>query len=135
MKAVVAREPGGPEVLQVEDIPTPEPGPQQIRIRVAYASLNPVGYVDPRGGEPVTALLIGLGKLALGAYATYKIGTAAKEVWDETAQAQAEQKAVSKMSDIKQEETRWKRTLKAAVRIVTKTVTFTGLVLKKAAGF
>lgn len=42
MKAVVARQPGGPEVLEVEELPTPEPGPDQIRLRVAYASLNPL---------------------------------------------------------------------------------------------
>jgi len=29
-------------VLKVEDVATPEPGPGQIRIRVAYASLNPL---------------------------------------------------------------------------------------------
>jgi NADPH:quinone reductase-like Zn-dependent oxidoreductase len=42
MKAVVAGEPGGPEVLHVEEVPIPEPGPGQVRIRVAYASLNPL---------------------------------------------------------------------------------------------
>lgn len=42
MRAVVAHEPGGPEVLQVEEVPVPEPGPGQIRIKVAYVSLNPL---------------------------------------------------------------------------------------------
>ena len=42
MKAVIAHEPGGPEVLAVEDVDVPEPGPGQIRIRVAYCSLNPL---------------------------------------------------------------------------------------------
>jgi NADPH2:quinone reductase len=42
MKAVVAHEPGGPEVLKVDDVAKPEPGPGQIRIRVAYCSLNPL---------------------------------------------------------------------------------------------
>lgn len=42
MRAVVAREPGGPEVLVLEERPVPEPGPGQVRIRVAYAALNPL---------------------------------------------------------------------------------------------
>ncbi len=33
MKAVVVRTPGGPEVLELNDLPLPEPGPGQVRIR------------------------------------------------------------------------------------------------------
>ena len=41
MRAVVIKEWGGPEVLEVaEDVPLPEPGPGQVRIRVARAGLN-----------------------------------------------------------------------------------------------
>lgn len=42
MKACIAREPGGPEVLHVEDVDVPEPGEGQVRIKVAYCSLNPL---------------------------------------------------------------------------------------------
>jgi NADPH2:quinone reductase len=42
MRAIVAKVPGGPEVLKLEDIPVPEPGPGQARVRVAYADLNPL---------------------------------------------------------------------------------------------
>ncbi len=42
MRAVVAEAPGGPEVLELREVPRPEPGPGQARIRVAYASLNPL---------------------------------------------------------------------------------------------
>ena len=42
MRAIVAETPGGPEVLKLRDVPTPEPGPGQARIRVAYSSLNPL---------------------------------------------------------------------------------------------
>ena len=42
MKAVIANRSGGPEVLEVRDVPIPEPGPGQLRLRVAYASLNPL---------------------------------------------------------------------------------------------
>ncbi|WP_275938306.1 hypothetical protein [Actinomadura formosensis] len=34
-------EPGGPEVLQVLDVPTPEPGPGEVRVRVRAARVQP----------------------------------------------------------------------------------------------
>jgi len=42
MRAIVADAPGGPDVLELRRIPAPEPGPGQVRIRVAYAALNPL---------------------------------------------------------------------------------------------
>jgi NADPH2:quinone reductase len=42
MKAVVAEQPGGPEMLQVKNVPEPEAGPGEVRIRVAYSVLNPL---------------------------------------------------------------------------------------------
>ena len=42
MRAIVADIPGGPEVLTLKDVPTPEPGPGQARIKVAYSDLNPL---------------------------------------------------------------------------------------------
>ncbi|MFD3005708.1 zinc-binding dehydrogenase [Thermus tengchongensis] len=40
MKAVVMEARGGPEVLKVAEMPTPEPGPKEVRIRVKAAALN-----------------------------------------------------------------------------------------------
>jgi NADPH:quinone reductase-like Zn-dependent oxidoreductase len=40
MKAVRLTELGGPEKLHVEDIPTPEPGPGQILVRIKRAAFN-----------------------------------------------------------------------------------------------
>ena len=42
MKAVRIHRYGGPEVLVYEDTPTPEPGPAQILVKVAAATVNPV---------------------------------------------------------------------------------------------
>ena len=42
MKAVRIHEYGGPEVLVYEEVPTPEPGPAQILVRVEAATVNPV---------------------------------------------------------------------------------------------
>jgi len=42
VKAVRIHEYGGPEVLVYEDVPTPEPGPSQILVKVAAATVNPI---------------------------------------------------------------------------------------------
>jgi zinc-binding alcohol dehydrogenase/oxidoreductase len=40
MKAIVLREPGGPERLRLEDVPTPEPGPGEVTVALQAAALN-----------------------------------------------------------------------------------------------
>jgi len=42
MKAIVAHEYGGPEVLKYEDVPRPEPKDDEILVRVIAAGVNPV---------------------------------------------------------------------------------------------
>ena len=42
MKAVVVREFGAPEVLKIEDVPDPTPGPTQVLVRVKAVGVNPV---------------------------------------------------------------------------------------------
>jgi len=42
MKAIVIHEYGGPEVLKYEDVPRPEPQPDQILVGVIAAGVNPV---------------------------------------------------------------------------------------------
>jgi NADPH:quinone reductase-like Zn-dependent oxidoreductase len=44
MKAVVVHQYGGPEVLKYEDYPDPVPGPGELLVRVAAASVNPIDY-------------------------------------------------------------------------------------------
>ncbi len=41
MKAILAREFGGPEVLKLEEIPDPIAGPGQVRVRVHAVGVNP----------------------------------------------------------------------------------------------
>ncbi len=50
MRAVTFSRFGGPEVLEVSDLPEREPGPDQVRIRVAAATVNPtdIGFRSGR---------------------------------------------------------------------------------------
>jgi NADPH:quinone reductase-like Zn-dependent oxidoreductase len=44
MKAIHQRELGPPEVLQLVELPDPEPGPTEVLVRVAAAGVNPVDW-------------------------------------------------------------------------------------------
>jgi NADPH:quinone reductase-like Zn-dependent oxidoreductase len=44
MKAIVVHEYGGPGVLKFEEYPDPVPGPGEVLVRVAAASVNPIDY-------------------------------------------------------------------------------------------
>ncbi len=50
MFAVVLREHGGPEVLRSEKLPIPEPGPRQVRVKIAAVALNHLDLWVRRGG-------------------------------------------------------------------------------------
>ena len=60
MKAIVVREFGGPDVLNVEEVADPTPGPGQILVRVHAAGVNPfdtymrTGTYATRPGLPYT---------------------------------------------------------------------------------
>jgi NADPH:quinone reductase len=51
MKAIGLTEFGGPDVLRVVDLPTPEPGPGELRIRVHAAAVNPTDATFRAGGR------------------------------------------------------------------------------------
>ncbi|MEV4180553.1 NADP-dependent oxidoreductase [Streptosporangium canum] len=55
MRAVVVRSFGGPEALEIEEVPVPGTGAGQVRIRVEAASVNPVDVAVRTG------LLVGAG--------------------------------------------------------------------------
>ena len=52
MRAIVHTAAGGPEVLVVQDVAAPEPGPAQIRVRVRAAGLNRADLLQRRGAYP-----------------------------------------------------------------------------------
>ncbi len=52
MRAVVIREPGGPEVLELREVPIPLTAPGEIRVRVATSGVNRADLLQRRGGHP-----------------------------------------------------------------------------------
>ncbi len=73
MRAVVAREPGGPEVLELRELPDPEPGPGEVLLRVAASGVNRADvaqrggtYPPPPGASDVLGLEVSGTVLALG---------------------------------------------------------------------
>ena len=55
MKAVIITRPGGPEVLEIQERPMPEPGIGQIRVRVHASALNRADLLQRMGNYPVPA--------------------------------------------------------------------------------
>ena len=52
MRAVIAAGAGGPEVLGIGDVPAPEPGPDQVLVRVRAAALNQADLLQRSGEFP-----------------------------------------------------------------------------------
>jgi len=52
MRAVVVTEYGGPEVLEVADVPDPQPGPDEILVAVAHTACNRADTLQRRGAYP-----------------------------------------------------------------------------------
>jgi NADPH2:quinone reductase len=52
MKAVGFDAPGGPDVLRLQQLPVPRPGPGQVLVKVAYAGVNRPDVVQRQGQYP-----------------------------------------------------------------------------------
>src|SRR5205823_2653538 len=52
MKAIRINGFGGPEVLELDDVPVPQPGENELLVRIHAASINPVDYKIRRGTVP-----------------------------------------------------------------------------------
>lgn len=52
MRAVVVAEPGGPEVLRLQEVPDPRPGPGELLVQVRATALNRADLLQRRGQYP-----------------------------------------------------------------------------------
>src|SRR6266849_5925342 len=55
MRAIVISRPGGPEVLEVQDVETPEPMGEQVRVRGRASGVNRADLLQRAGGYPAPA--------------------------------------------------------------------------------
>ena len=60
MKSILVREYGEPDVLEVADMPVPEPSVGQVRIKTAFTSVNFADIKARRGGAPTLPFTPGL---------------------------------------------------------------------------
>ena len=52
MRAITYTQPGGPDVLTLVDRPLPEPGPGEVRVRLAYSGVNPTDWKSRSSAQP-----------------------------------------------------------------------------------
>jgi NADPH2:quinone reductase len=86
MQVVRIHQQGGPEVLQVDELPTPEPGPGQVLVHVAAAGVN---FIDiyHRSGQYKVPLPFALGREGAGDIAAVGPGVNDLEVGQNVAWA------------------------------------------------
>jgi NADPH:quinone reductase-like Zn-dependent oxidoreductase len=66
MKALVVRAFGDPDALEIVDMAVPDPGPGQVRVRVAGSSVNPIDLSTRSGALAQAGLLVAASQTALG---------------------------------------------------------------------
>jgi len=81
VKAVRVRATGGPEVLQLEEIPTPSPGPGEVLIRVEAAGVNFIDLYQRAGAYKVATPFVP-GQEAAGRIAALGAGVTGFTVGD-----------------------------------------------------
>jgi NADPH2:quinone reductase len=52
MRAISYSRPGGPDVFELTDRPIPEPGPGEVRVRVAFSGVNPTDWKSRTNADP-----------------------------------------------------------------------------------
>ena len=95
MRAIVVTRNGGPEVLELQDVPVPEPGPDDLLVDVAVAGVNFRDIYERRGGDgpppPIVAGIEGMGRVAKAA-GEFDVGE--RVAWNNAPGSYAEQVVV-----------------------------------------
>ncbi len=88
-KAIRFSQTGGPEVLEYVDVPLPEPGPDEIRVKNYAIGLNYIEIYFRSGVYPVPSLPSGLGTEGAGVVDAVGADVSGYQVGDRVAYAQA----------------------------------------------
>ena len=99
VRAIVVTRSGGPEVLELQEVGAPAPGPGELLVDVAFAGVNFRDIYERRGGYgtplPVVAGIEGAGRVvALGDGAT-GVAVGDRVAWNNAQGSYAEQAVVS----------------------------------------
>ncbi len=60
MRAIIYTQYGSPDVLELVDVSTPQPGPDEVLVRVRTASVNPLDWHFMRGSPAFIRVMTGL---------------------------------------------------------------------------
>lgn len=88
-KAIRIHEYGGPEVMSYEDVPSPEPGPGQIRVRQTVIGVNFIDIYFRQGTYKAASLPFTLGKEGTGKVAAVGEGVTGFAIGERVAYAGA----------------------------------------------
>jgi NADPH2:quinone reductase len=98
MRAVVVTRSGGPEVLELQDAPSPAPGPGEVLVDVAVAGVNFRDIYERRGEygspPPLVAGIEGVGRVASVGEGVEELAPAARVAWNNAQGSYAEQVVV-----------------------------------------
>ncbi|GEP03671.1 quinone oxidoreductase family protein [Methylobacterium oxalidis] len=90
MKAIRVHEYGGPEVMRFEDVPLPEPGPGQIRVRQRAVGVNFIDIYFRTGAYKAAQLPFTPGKEGAGEVTAVGAGVSGFKIGDRVAYGSAE---------------------------------------------
>ena len=100
MRAIVVTRSGGPEVLELQDLPVPEPGPGGLLVEVSVAGVNFRDVYERRGGyahgvePPVIAGIEGVGRVAALGEGVGELAVGDRVAWNNAQGSYAEQAVV-----------------------------------------
>jgi NADPH:quinone reductase len=98
VRAIVVTRNGGPEVLELQDVPAPEPGPGQLLVDVTVAGVNFRDIYERKGGygvpPPVVAGIEGAGRVAAVGDGVEGVAAGDRVAWSNAQGSYAEQAVV-----------------------------------------
>ena len=99
MRAIVVTTSGGPEVLELQDVPGPEPGPGELLVDAAFAGVNFRDVYERRGGygppPPIVAGIEGAGRVAALGDGVTGVAVGDRVAWNNAQGSYAEEVIVS----------------------------------------
>jgi NADPH2:quinone reductase len=95
VRAIVVTRSGGPEVLELQDLGAPEPGPGELLVDVAVAGVNFRDIYERRGGygaaTPLVAGIEGMGRVAALGEGVTEAAVGDRVAWNNAQGSYAEQ--------------------------------------------